>query len=60
MTIEKGMVFKGNVNNVCFVVLEVNEKNVIYSVLLDGKRISDKKHIFGRKAFEHCNLTRIA
>lgn len=60
MTIEKGMIFKGNVNNACFEVLSANEKVVTYRVLLDGSTISDKIHTFGCKAFEHCNLTRIA
>lgn len=60
MNIEKGMIFKGNVNNVCFEVLTANEKVVTYRVLLDNKAISNKIHTFGRKAFEHCNLTKIA
>lgn len=60
MRIEKGMIFKGNVNNVYFEILTVNEKMVTYRVLLNNKEISDKIHTFGRKAFEHCNLTRIA
>lgn len=57
MTIEKGMIFKGNVNGVSFEVLSVNEKAVTYKVLGIA---SNKIHMFGRKAFEHCNLTRIA
>lgn len=60
MTIEKGMIFIGNMNNVCFEILSANEKVVTYRVLLDGDKISEKIHTFGRKAFEHCNLTRIA
>lgn len=60
MKIEKGMIFKGNVNNVCFEVLSTTEKIVTYRVLLDNNTISNKIHTFGRKAFEHCNLTRIA
>lgn len=60
MTIEKGMIFKGNVNNVCFEILSVNENVVTYRVLLDSNKISDKIHTFGRKAFEHCDLTRVA
>lgn len=61
MTIEKGMIFKGNVNNnVCFEVLTANEKVVTYRVLVHDGKISDKIHTFGRKAFEHCNLTRIS
>lgn len=60
MTIEAGMIFKSNVNNAQFEVLTVNERFVTYKVLLDGKTISNKIHTFGGKAFEHCNLTRIA
>lgn len=60
MNIAKGMIFKGNVNNVCFEILSANEKIVTYRVLLEGNKISDKIHTFGRKAFEHCNITRIA
>ena len=60
MTIEKGMIFKGNVNNVRFEILSANEKIVTYRVLLGGNKISDKIHTFGRKAFEHCDLTRVA
>lgn len=60
MTIEKGMIFKGNVNNVCFKILSANEKIVTYRVLLCNNKISDKIHTFGRKAFEHCDLTRVA
>lgn len=57
MRIEKGMRFKGNINNVCFEVLEANENIVKYAVILNGSRVSDKVHIFGRKAFEHCNIS---
>jgi len=60
MTIEKGMIFKGNVNNVCFEILSANENIVTYRVLLGSNKISDKIHTFGRKAFEHCDLTRAA
>lgn len=60
MTIEKGMIFRGNVNNICFEILSANEKIMTYRVLLDNNAISNKIHTFGRKAFEHCNLTRIA
>ncbi len=60
MTIEKGMIFKGNVNNVSFEILSANEKVVSYRVLLGNNKISDKIHAFGRKAFEHCDLTRVA
>lgn len=60
MNIEAGMIFKGNVNGAQFEILTVNERFVTYKVLLDGKAISNKIHTFGRKAFEHCNLTRIA
>lgn len=60
MTIEKGMIFKGNVNSAKLEILTANEKVVTYRVLLDNKAISNKIHSFGRKAFEHCNLTRIA
>lgn len=60
MKIEKGMIFKGNVNNVCFEVLSANEKVVTYRVLLNGSKISEKIHTFGRQAFEHCNLARLA
>lgn len=60
MTIEKGMVFKGNANNVCFEILSANEKTVTYRVLVGNSKISDKIHTFGRKAFEHCNLTKIS
>lgn len=60
MKIEKGMIFKGNVNNVCFEILSENEKVVVYRVLVEGKATSNKIHTFGRKAFEHCNITRIA
>lgn len=59
MRIEKGMRFKGNINNVCFEVLEANEKIVKYAVLLNDSKVSDKVHIFGRKAFEHCNISAI-
>lgn len=59
MTIEKGMIFKENVNSICFEVLSANEKVVIYRVLAEGKAISNKTHTFGRKAFEHCNITRL-
>ena len=51
------MRFKGNINNVCFEVLEANENIVKYAVILNGSRVSDKVHIFGRKAFEHCNIS---
>ena len=60
MTIEKGMIFRGNVNNVCFEILSANEKVVTYRVLLDNNKISNEIHTFGRKAFEHCDLTRVA
>ena len=60
MKIEKGMIFKGNVNNACFEILSANEKVVVYRVLVGGKAISNKIHTFGRTAFEHCNITRIA
>lgn len=60
MTIEKGMIFKSNVNNVCFEILSANENVVTYRVLLDSNKISDKIHTFGRKAFESCNLTKIS
>lgn len=53
------MIFRGNVNNMCFEILSANEKVVTYRVLLDGSKISKKIHTFGRKAFEHCNLTRM-
>lgn len=59
MTIEKGMIFKGNVNNACFEILSTNEKVVTYRVLLDGGKISEKVHTFGRQAFERCNLTKL-
>lgn len=59
MRIEKGMRFKGNINNVCFEVLEANEKIVKYAVILNGSRLSEKTHIFGRKAFERCNISEI-
>lgn len=59
MKIEKGMRFRGNVNGVCFEVLEANEKIVKYAVILKGSRVSDKVHIFGRKAFEHCDISLI-
>lgn len=59
MKIEKGMKFKGNINNVCFEVLEANEKIVKYAVLLNDSKVSDKVHVFGRKAFEHCNISAI-
>lgn len=59
MRIEKGMKFKGKVNNVCFEVLEANESIVKYAVLLNDSRVSDKVHFFGRKAFEHCNISAI-
>lgn len=57
MKIEKGMKFKGNINNVYFEILEANEKIVRYAVVLNGSRVSDKVHIFGRKAFEHCDIS---
>lgn len=57
MTIEKGMIFKGNVNGVSFEILSANEKVVTYKVLGIA---SNKIHTFGRKAFERCNLTRIS
>lgn len=57
MTIEKGMIFRGNVNSVNFEILSVNEKVVTYKVL--GIK-SNKIHTFGRKAFEKCDLTRIS
>lgn len=60
MTIGKGMIFKGNVNNVCFEILSANEKAVTYRVLLNGGKVSEKIHTFGRQAFEHCNLTKLA
>lgn len=59
MKIEKGMRFKGNINNVCFEVLEANEKIVKYKVSLNGSRVSNNVHIFGRKAFEHCNISAV-
>lgn len=59
MRIEKGMKFKGKVNNVCFEVLEANESIVKYAVLLNDSRMSDKVHFFERKAFEHCNISAI-
>lgn len=58
MKIEKGMIFRGNVNNVSFEILSVNEKVVTYRVLFNGGKVSEKIHTFGRQAFEHCNLTR--
>lgn len=57
MAIEKGMVFKGNVNGVSFEILSANEKVVTYKVL--GIE-SNKIHTFGKKAFEKCDLTRIS
>ena len=60
MKIEKGMIFKGNVNNVSFEILSANEKIVTYRVLLKGGKVSENIHNYGRKAFEHCNLTRLA
>lgn len=60
MKIEKGMIFKGNVNNVSFEILSANEKIVTYRVLLKGGKISENIHSYGRQAFEHCNLTRLA
>jgi hypothetical protein len=57
MKIEKGMKFRGNINGVCFEILDANEKTVKYSVILNGSRLSEKVHTFGRKAFEKCNLT---
>lgn len=60
MTIEKGMIFRGNANNVCFEISSANENVVTYRVLLGNNTISNKIHTFGRKAFEHCDLTRIA
>lgn len=59
MKIERGMKFRGNINNVCFEVLDANDKIVKYAVVLNGSRVSDKIHIFGRKAFEHCNISLI-
>jgi len=59
MTIENGMIFKGNVNNICFEILSANEKIVTYRVLLNNNKISNKIHTFGRKSFDHLNLTRI-
>lgn len=55
MEIKKGMIFKGNVNNVCFEILGANEKIVTYKVLASGRTGT-----YGRKAFEHCDITRIA
>lgn len=60
MKIEKGMIFKGNVNNICFEVLSADEKNVTYRVLVNNNKISGKIHRFGRQAFEHCNITRLS
>lgn len=59
MEIGKGMIFKGNANGICFEVIEANQKHVLYRVLVNGSAL-DKTHIFGRKAFERCNITRIA
>ena len=59
MEIKKGIIFRGNINRVFFEILDANEKIVKYAVLLDNNRLSEKTHIFGRQAFEHCNLTRI-
>ena len=59
MKIEKGMVFFLKVNNVCFEILEANEKNVTYKVLLNNVPVSNNVHTFGRNAFKHCLLTRV-
>lgn len=60
MTIEKGMIFRGNVNNVSFEILSENKKVVTYKVLIENNEISNKINTFGRQAFEHCDLTRLA
>lgn len=59
MKVEKGMKFKGNINGVEFLITDVNNKIVAYKVILNGSKISEKTHIFGRKAFDHLNITAI-
>lgn len=59
MKVEKGMKFIGNVNNIEFLITDVSEKIVSYRVLLNGSKISDKVHMFGRQAFEHLNITEV-
>lgn len=52
MKIEKGMIFKGNVNNELIEVVDVNDKVVRYRCLKNNRVFS-----YGRKAFEHCDLS---
>ncbi len=59
MKVEKGMKFRGNVNGAEFLITGVNEKIVAYKVVLNGSALSDKAHTFGRKAFDHLNITAI-
>lgn len=54
MKIEKNMLFKGNVNNKIIMIIDANEKHVIYKCM-ETKRIFS----IGRKAFEHCLLQKI-
>lgn len=54
MKIEKGMVFKGNINGATIRIKSADEKMVVFEDLEKGTF-----HTYGRKAFEHCNLTKI-
>lgn len=52
MKIEKGMIFIGNANNELLEIIEINDKIVRYRCFKNNRIF-----IYGRKAFEHCNLS---
>lgn len=54
MFIEKGMVFRGNVNGESIRIMNVTNKAVVYKCLKSGKVFT-----YGREAFNHLLITKI-